>query len=41
VASVAAEAEPLSERAGTLTVTCRSAVWASELQLLAPDLWPA
>ena len=32
------EAEPTSERAGTVTVTCRSAVWAQELSLLAPDL---
>ena len=32
------EAEPTSERAGTVTVTCRSAVWAHELSLLAPDL---
>ena len=32
------EAEPTSERAGTVTVTCRSSVWAQELALLAPDL---
>jgi predicted nucleic acid-binding Zn ribbon protein len=32
------EAEPLSERAGTVTIGCRSAVWAQELALLAPDL---
>jgi predicted nucleic acid-binding Zn ribbon protein len=32
------EAEPTSERAGTVTITCRSAVWAHELSLLAPDL---
>jgi predicted nucleic acid-binding Zn ribbon protein len=36
--SIAAEAQPLSERGGTLTVVCRSATWASELELLAPDL---
>jgi hypothetical protein len=32
------EAEPVSERAGTVTVACRSAVWAQELSMLAPDL---
>jgi len=37
-ATIAAEAQPVSEREGTLTVACRSAVWASELELLAPDL---
>jgi len=37
-AAIAAEAQPVSERDGTLTVACRSAVWASELELLAPDL---
>jgi len=37
-AAVATEAQPLSERDGTLTVVCRSATWASELELLAPDL---
>ena len=36
--AVAAEAEPVSERAGTVTIACRSAVWAQELTLLAPDL---
>ena len=36
--AVAAEAAPLSERAGTVMVACRSAVWANELQLLAPEL---
>ena len=35
---VAAEAEPVSERAGVVTIACRSAVWAQELTLLAPDL---
>jgi hypothetical protein len=33
-----AEAEPVSERAGTLTFECRSAVWAQELDLLSSDL---
>ena len=37
-ATVVEEAEPVSERAGTVTVACRSAVWAQELSLLAPDL---
>ena len=36
--AIAAEAQPVSERAGTIVVTCRSAPWASELELLAPDL---
>lgn len=35
---VAAEAQPVSERAGTVTIGCRSAVWAQELTLLGPDL---
>jgi predicted nucleic acid-binding Zn ribbon protein len=32
------EAEPVSERSGTVTVACRSAVWAQELSLLGQDL---
>jgi predicted nucleic acid-binding Zn ribbon protein len=32
------EAEPVSERAGTVTMACRSSVWAQELSMLAPDL---
>ena len=36
--TIVEEAEPVSERAGTVTVACRSAVWAQELALLAPDL---
>lgn len=35
---VADEAQPLSEREGRVTVECRSAVWAQELALLAPEL---
>ena len=35
---VAAQAEPTAEREGVLTVTCASAVWAQELDLMAPDL---
>jgi predicted nucleic acid-binding Zn ribbon protein len=37
-AALAQAAIPASERAGTVTVTCESAVWAQELELLAPDL---
>ena len=36
--AIAAEAEPVSERGGVVTIRCRSAVWANELTLLAPDL---
>jgi predicted nucleic acid-binding Zn ribbon protein len=36
--AIAAEATPTAERGGTLTVTCRSAVWAQELDLMGPDL---
>ena len=36
--AVAAECSPVSERAGVVTVACRSAVWAQELTLLAPEL---
>ena len=35
---IAAEAGPASERAGTVTFTCSSGVWANELDLLSPDL---
>jgi predicted nucleic acid-binding Zn ribbon protein len=36
--AIAEEAEPVSEREGVVTVACRSAVWAQELDLLATDL---
>ena len=36
--ALAAEALPVSEHAGKLTLSCRSAVWAQELELLAPEL---
>jgi predicted nucleic acid-binding Zn ribbon protein len=36
--AVAAEATPAAERAGTVTVECRTAAWAHELQLLERDL---
>jgi predicted nucleic acid-binding Zn ribbon protein len=35
---LAASASPVSERAGTVTVACESAVWAQELDLLGPGL---
>jgi predicted nucleic acid-binding Zn ribbon protein len=35
---VAAEAEPVSERDGEVTVACRSATWAHELDLLSEEL---
>jgi predicted nucleic acid-binding Zn ribbon protein len=37
-AKLAAEAEPVAEREGIVTVVCSSAVWAQELELLSPDL---
>lgn len=36
--AIAAQAEPVGERAGVVTVACRSATWAQELDLLAPTL---
>jgi predicted nucleic acid-binding Zn ribbon protein len=36
--TIAAEAEPVSERDGRVTVACRSATWAHELELLRGDL---
>jgi predicted nucleic acid-binding Zn ribbon protein len=35
---VAAEAEPVSERDGHVTIACRSATWAQELDLLSDEL---
>jgi predicted nucleic acid-binding Zn ribbon protein len=35
---IAAQCEPTSERGGVVTVTCSSAVWAQELDLLSADL---
>ncbi len=35
---VGAQAWPVAERGGIVTVSCRSAVWAQELQLLSEDL---
>ena len=37
-ATVAAEAVPVAERDGLVTVACRSATWAQELDLLQLDL---
>ena len=36
--AIAREARPVSERAGVVTVACRSAVWAHELDLMSPRL---
>lgn len=35
---VAAQAQPVAERAGVVTVACRSATWAQELDLLQTEL---
>jgi predicted nucleic acid-binding Zn ribbon protein len=35
---IAAEAQPVSERGGTVTVACRTATWAQELDLLQREL---
>jgi predicted nucleic acid-binding Zn ribbon protein len=35
---VAAEAQPVSEREGVITVTCRSATWAQELDMMQDEL---
>ena len=37
-AVMAAAAEPVREREGTVTFACESAVWAHELELMAPGL---
>jgi predicted nucleic acid-binding Zn ribbon protein len=39
--AVAAEAEPVAERDGVVTIACRSATWAQELDLLQDDLLAA
>jgi predicted nucleic acid-binding Zn ribbon protein len=36
--AIADEAQPVAERAGVVTVACRSAVWAQELDLMSPEL---
>jgi len=35
---IAAEAEPVAERDGVVTIACRSATWAQELDLLQKEL---
>ena len=35
---VAAQAHPVAERSGVVTVRCSSAVWAQELDLMGPEL---
>jgi predicted nucleic acid-binding Zn ribbon protein len=36
--ALAAAAEPVGERAGTVTVRCESSVWAQELEMMGPQL---
>jgi predicted nucleic acid-binding Zn ribbon protein len=36
--AIAAAARPVAERGGVLTVSCESAVWAQELDLMAPEV---
>jgi len=36
--AIAAAARPTAEREGVLTVICEAAVWAQELDLMAPEL---
>lgn len=36
--AIAREAAPVSERGGTVTIACAAAVWAQELDLMAPML---
>ena len=36
--AIAASARPTSERGGVLTVDCEAAVWAQELDLMAPNI---
>jgi predicted nucleic acid-binding Zn ribbon protein len=36
--AIVAQAEPVSEREGVVTVACRSATWAQELDLLQADI---
>jgi predicted nucleic acid-binding Zn ribbon protein len=37
-AMIAAEATPVSERGGVLTISCSASVWAQELDLMGPVL---
>jgi predicted nucleic acid-binding Zn ribbon protein len=36
--SIAAQAQPTSERGGVVTVACSASVWAQELDLMAPQI---
>jgi predicted nucleic acid-binding Zn ribbon protein len=36
--AIAAQATPVSERAGVLTVSCSASVWSHELELMAPEI---
>jgi predicted nucleic acid-binding Zn ribbon protein len=36
--AIAAEASPVSERRGVVTVSCSASVWAQELDLMAPTI---
>jgi predicted nucleic acid-binding Zn ribbon protein len=36
--TIAAAAQPSSEREGVLTVRCTASVWAQELELMGPEL---
>jgi predicted nucleic acid-binding Zn ribbon protein len=36
--AIAGEAEPVSERGGTVTLQCSSAVWMAEIDLMGPAL---
>jgi len=36
--AIAGQAQPVSERGGTLVVACRSSVWAQELDLMSLDV---
>lgn len=37
-AAIAARAEPVAERSGTVTIACESGTWAQELELMANQL---
>ena len=36
--AIAAQAQPTSERGGTVTISCAASVWAQELDLMAPQI---
>ena len=38
--AIAAESEPVAERDGVITVACRSATWAQELEFLSGQILP-